>query len=411
MAAEPARAATYREVFAVSEFRALFAAHLLSIAGDQLARVALAVLVYVRTGSAGLTALTYALTFLPSLVAGPLLSGLADRHPRRAVMVAADVARAVLVAAMAIPGLPLFWVCVLLVVVQMLAAPFNAARAATLAVVLTGDRYVVGSAVSNITYQLAQLVGFAAGGVLVGGFGASQALLLDSATFVVSALFVGLGVRSRPVPAADSAMRRSWGADLADGVRLVGGNRRLRALVGLGCVSGCYIAAEALAVPYASLIGGGPVAAGLLLAANPAGAVVGMVVIRRLRPDLRLRLLGPLAVATCAPLIGFLARPGTVVAVGLLVLVGLATAYQVVANAAFVQAVPDGRRGQAFGLAATALLVAQGVGVLAAGVLAEATDPSTVIAAAGAVGVLTAAAAARAWMMAGGPPQADATTH
>src|SRR5215217_3022991 len=102
-----ARAASYREVFAVGEFRALFAAHLGSVVGDQFARVALVVLVFQRTGSAALTALTYALTFLPALIGGPLLSGLADRYPRRELMIAVDLGRAVVAGLMAIPALPL----------------------------------------------------------------------------------------------------------------------------------------------------------------------------------------------------------------------------------------------------------------------------------------------------------------
>src|SRR5439155_15806356 len=89
--------ATYREVFGVAEFRALWLAQALSYVGDQLAQVALAVLVYHRTGSALLTAVTYALTYLPPIVGGPVLSGLADVFPRRAVMVVCDVVRAVLV--------------------------------------------------------------------------------------------------------------------------------------------------------------------------------------------------------------------------------------------------------------------------------------------------------------------------
>ncbi|MFD1045420.1 MFS transporter, partial [Kibdelosporangium lantanae] len=72
---------TFRSVFANSEFRALWTAQVLSIAGDQLARVALTLLVFIRTNSSGWAALTYALTFIPDLVGGPLLSGLADRFP------------------------------------------------------------------------------------------------------------------------------------------------------------------------------------------------------------------------------------------------------------------------------------------------------------------------------------------
>ncbi|MDN5931448.1 MAG: MFS transporter, partial [Pseudonocardia sp.] len=102
------------EVFAVREYRAVWVADLLSVTGDQLARVALAVLVYGRTGSAAWAAATYALTFLPAIVGGVLLSGVADRYARRAVLVATDVGRAGLVGVMAVPGLPLPALCALL---------------------------------------------------------------------------------------------------------------------------------------------------------------------------------------------------------------------------------------------------------------------------------------------------------
>lgn len=409
MSAESGRAATYREVFAVREFRALFGAHVLSVAGDQFARVALAVLVFDRTGSAGLTALTYALTFLPSLVAGPLLSGLGDRRPRRQVMVASDVARAVLVAAMAIPGLPLVVLGTLLVLVEFLAAPFNAARAASLALILEGDRYIVGSAISNITYQLAQLGGFAAGGLLIAAFSPSGALLLDAATFAASAALVRLGLRPRPAPQVSGVAKRSWLTDIAAGSALVWRDRRLRALVALACVSGCYIAVEGLAVPYAYGIGGGSISAGLLMAANPAGAVLGMLLINRFAPALRRRLLGPLAIGACVPLLACAWQPGLALTLGLWALSGVASAFQIVANAEFVRMVPDERRAQAFGLAVTALLASQGLGVLLAGTAADSLPPGIVVAVAGAVGVLAASAAGSAWSRAQQFPAGRAT--
>ena len=73
------------------EFRALWLAEALSVFGDQVARVALALLVYARTDSAALTALTYALTFVPTILGGCLLSGLADCYPRRTVIVVTDL--------------------------------------------------------------------------------------------------------------------------------------------------------------------------------------------------------------------------------------------------------------------------------------------------------------------------------
>src|SRR5664279_2468878 len=172
----PAGPATFGAVCAVGEFRVLWLADVLSLLGDQLARVALAVLVFGRTGSALLTGLVYALSFLPALVGGPLLAGLADRLPRRRLMVSCDLARGLVVAVMAAPGAPL------------------------LPDVLPDDRYVLASAINNITDQGAQVLGFAVGGGLAAVLGSSMTLGIDAATFVASALLLQLGLAHRPAP-------------------------------------------------------------------------------------------------------------------------------------------------------------------------------------------------------------------
>ena len=174
----------------------MWTAYALSVGGDQLAAVALSVLVFNRTGSPAWAALTYALTFLPDLLGGPLLAGLADRFPRRTVMITADVARAVLVGLMAIPGQSLAVLVVLLFVVQLLSSPFNAARGAVVPALLRGDRYVAGMTIMRMTYQLGSVAGFAVGGAVLAGLGTSRALLIDALTFVASALLVAFGVQA-----------------------------------------------------------------------------------------------------------------------------------------------------------------------------------------------------------------------
>jgi len=67
-------------VFAVREFRALWSAQALSCAGDQFAQVAIAFMVYARTGSAFLTAAAYALTYLPPVIGGAALD-VFEREP------------------------------------------------------------------------------------------------------------------------------------------------------------------------------------------------------------------------------------------------------------------------------------------------------------------------------------------
>ena len=300
---------------------------------------------------------------------------------------------------MVLPGVSLPLLCVLLVAVELLGAPSNAARAALLPEVFPDDSYVVASAVGNITGQCAQVLGFVAGGSLAALLGPSRTLLVDAATFLASALLLAVGVRERPAPR--SAAGRSaeetlspLGSVLA-GTRLVFGNRRLRALVALAWLCGFYVVPEGLAAPYAASLGGQAETVGLLLAAQPAGAVLGALVLARLvSPDRRLRLMGPMAVLSCLPLLGCAANPGTEVTLVLWALSGVGTAYQLAANAAFVAAVPDAGRGQAFGLVQSGIVAVQGVAILAAGAAALTVAPSTVVAVAGGLG---AAAAAVVW--------------
>ncbi|HEY4453833.1 MAG TPA: MFS transporter [Pseudonocardiaceae bacterium] len=393
---QPAR---FRDVFAVGQFRVLWLAYAQSRIGDQLARVALSILVYDRTHSAAWTALTYAMTILPNLAGGALLGGLADRFDRRTVMVVADLIRAVLVALMVIPGEPIALLVVLLCLVQLPFAPFSSARNAIMPTILSGDRYMVGLAIMRTTDQLGLVGGIAVAATLVSALGTSTTLVIDAATFAASALLVAFGVRAHRPPSADAtdASPRTWWHRISAGFALVSRDPQLRVLVAIACINGFYVVPESIAVPYATQLHGGTAAVGWLLAAIPAGSIVGMLWLKKLRPDLRLRLMAPLAVVTCAVLIPSAWAPVLGVSVALWALSGLAAAHDMVVQGAFVQRVPDSSRGQAIGLASAAMQAAQGVGIVLAGLLAQALSPATVVGLAGAVGVVAAALAAWAW--------------
>ncbi|WP_328808563.1 MFS transporter [Nonomuraea montanisoli] len=393
--------ATYGEVLAIGEFRALWYGQGLSLLGDQLAQVALAVLVYDRTGSPLATAAVYALTYLPSIAGGPLLAGLADRFARRGVMLACDLVRAVLVAVMALPGMPFAVLCALVFLVVLLGAPFSAARAALLPEVLEGDRYVVGTALQNMTNQAVQMLGFAAGGAVIATLGPYRALALDAATFLGSALILVSGVRRRPSAAPEGDRPSMW-TMTREGARLVFGDKGLRTLVMFAWLCGFYVLPEGLAAPYAATLATdtlpAPVVTGLLMAAMPTGTVLGAFLFSRfVSPSRRLRLMGWMAVLSCLPLVVSALRPPLVVVLAAWVLSGVGGAYQLAANAAFVQRVPAERRGQAFGLAQSGLMAAQGAGILVGGLAAERLGPELVVALAGVMGVTCAAALAMLW--------------
>lgn len=380
------------------EFRLVWLAGLLSVAGDQLARVALAILVFERTQSAAWSAATYALSMLPALVSGALLSWLADRFPRRRLMVCCDAARAVLVAVMAVPAVPLWGLAVLLVLVQLAEAPFSAAQGAVLPEML-GARYEAGQAVQQVTTQLCLVLGFAAAAFVVVGVGAHAALAIDAATFAISAALIRAGLAPYPpaVGADGEPAVTSWWHRVVAGAAVVATDRRLGTLVWLGWLALFTVVPEGLAVPFAQQIGAAGGWIGVILAAEPAGAVVGALLLRRLPRQTRIRALGVLAIGTSAPLMAYWGQPQLGVALALLFISGLCSGYQVTAGATFVQLTPASVRGRALGFARTGMIAGQGIGVVLGGVLAQQVGASMAIAWAGTAGALVALAAAAVW--------------
>ena len=402
--AEASRRTTFAEVFGVAEFRALWLAQVLSVAGDQLARVALTLLVFQQTGSSLLAAITFAASVVPVFVGGFTLAGLADRWPRRRVMMACDLSSALLIGLMALPAAPIAARVSLLVLVTMISAPFISARAALYPDILDGDRYVLGTAVTLTTIQFAQVLGFALGGAVVAVVGARAALLADAATFVLSAGIVRLWVRARPAaraarspggsatgPERPAAGPGHQGAGLTAGLRLVFGSPGLLFPMLLGWLAAFYNIPEGVAATLAHSLGGGDVAVGLVLAAGAFGAAAGAVLFSRLaRPEQRLLWMGPLAVASCGVLGLFVFHPALPWALLVLTISGLCASYQLPANAAFVQAVPTEQRSQAFGIAQGGMSLGQGAAMILAGAAAEQLSPSLVTAVGAAIGAVAA---------------------
>src|SRR5690242_18163170 len=365
----PEARSSYREVFAIGEFRALWSAQVRSFAGDQFAQVAIAILVYGRTRSPFLTALAYALTYLPPIAGGPLLSGRADLFARRRVMINCDLFRVGTVGLMAIPSLPFAALCILLFCAVLTGVPFSSARAALMPDVLPGDTFVLGSAIGNITYPASQILGFVAGVAVVDPH---KTLGIDAVTFGLSALIVLTGVRSRPAPGRAGAARASLWSVSADGVRIVFGSRLLLTLLLFGWLAGFYIVPEGLAAPYARSLHGNALTLGLLMAAVPLGVVIGAFVISRIAaPSARMRMMGWLAVQSCAPLIGSAWSPPPWAVLVLWTPAGAGGAYQLAAAAAFVQALRPDTRARAFGVAQSGLYAVQGLGILAGGAMAQ----------------------------------------
>jgi MFS family permease len=377
----------YGAVFAVREFRPIFAAHVLSILGTVFAEVALAVLVFRQTGSALLTGLIFALTFLPYALSGVLLSGIADRYPARRVLVTCDLLSAACVTVMAVPGTPIAVIFVLRTALSMIAPLFTGTRAAGLADILEGDRYILGRSLVRIVSQTSQIVGFGLGGLVLVWLSPRGTLCVTVATFAASATLLRFGTRDRPARSTGGGalMRES----LAAAGRLLA-QPRIRALLLMWWVPPTFFAvAEGVAAPFAEAASAGTLGFGLFLAAMPAGTVASELLAGTLLgPAARERVTVPLAAASLLPMTAFATDPPLPVAIVLLLLTGLCAAYALGMDKWFVEEVPESLRGQAMSLMGAGIMTLQGIGMAAGGAIADWAPPYAVVCGGGVIGTV-----------------------
>ncbi|MFJ9568299.1 MFS transporter [Streptomyces bacillaris] len=381
--------AGYRAVLAVREFRAVFAAHLLSLLGVVVSELALTVLVYDLTGSPLLSALTFALGLLPYVIGGTLFAGVADRYPARRVLVVCDLVCAVCVAAMLLPATPVAGLLALRCLVAAVAPVFTGTRMAALTDILgEGDLYVLGRSLLRIVSQSAMLLGFGAGGVLLTVLSPRGAITVTVVTFLCSAALLRLGTRDRPARTASSGSGATLLKESLSGARLVLGNRRIRALLLLFWLPAMFVVApEALAAPYADAIGAPPAALGLLLCAMAVGHVgAELFVGAGLRPRTRSRIVLPVATVGLLPLVVYALRPGLPLALAVLALAGMGASYVIGLDQWFVDAVPPELRGRAMTLLTAGLMTIQGAGMALAGLAAEFFPVHHVVAGSGIIG-------------------------
>jgi hypothetical protein len=384
--------------FLITEFTALWAAQLLSSAGDQLVQIAVAAEVYRQTGSPLLAALAYAVSCAALLTGGPLLAEVAGLAARRSLMITLAAGRAGLAGLLASGGLPLAGNCALLVTALLLGGSFANARAAELPGILPAGRLAAGIAAASVSGRAGQALGFLAGGALLATAGPSAALGTAAGFLLTGAAVLAAGLRLRPVP-----HRRPPGRPLLLPVSRSEATATLRlpvarSLLVFAWLGGCAVVPAALAAPYTRELHAGPVAAGLLMAAVPAGALFGAAVFAvAVRPAARLQPLSWLAAASSGLLTVVVMRPP-------LWLVGLAWAaagggggYQAAAAMNVVRAVPAAHWARAADLAEYGTVATQALVLTAAGLGAPVVGPRAVIAVTGLAGLAIGTTLGRGW--------------
>lgn len=370
------RPATFGEVFADREFRAIFSASALSWCGDYLAKAAVTALVYRLSGSVALSAVSFAVSYLPGITAGPVLAALAERYPNRTVMITCDLIRACLISLVALPHMPVPAMLLLLFTTALLNPPFDASRSALTPRILTGDRYVVGLSAQRTANSLAQVTGYLAGGALA-PYHPRLALLIDAMTFLISACVVRFGLAYRSV-LGDRPQDRHLLRETGAAFRLVWTNPVLRAIAVVILGSALFfVVPEGLGAAWAATLSHTHAGQGLdqamIMMAGPTGAALGALVISRLiTPQRRHKLIRPLAVVVPGALVPALLIHSVTVLTCLVVVSGFAAGGLITStNHLFVSALPAPFRARAFGVMQFGLQATQALALVATGLLAD----------------------------------------
>jgi predicted MFS family arabinose efflux permease len=370
----------------LAEFRTLFCAQVVSVLGTVVAQVALTVLVYQRTESPVLSALTFTLTMLPYLLTGSVLTDIVGRLPPRRTLVICDVASAICAGVLAAQP-PLWALLGLIFLLGLLEPLFVSVRVTLLPRVLgAGPAFILGRSLFSMTWAGAQTVGYAVGGVLLGIVGTRGSLAIDAGSFLASAVLLRLGI------AAHTPMQSN-----ATGIGKM--KRTLRSLLGDSWIRSllvvqwilpaCAVAPKGLAAPYVQALGEPSHAAGYFLSALAGGLLISnLAVARLLTTRAQQRFMIPAALVQGLALITFLAGPGWPISLALMAAIGAANSWSLGRTTLLMRAVVPELHGPALVLDNSGLMLVQGLGFVSWGLLAEALSLRATLATAGAVSLL-----------------------
>jgi predicted MFS family arabinose efflux permease len=377
----------YSEALASSEFRALLSAQFVAVSGMSIAAVALTVLVYRRTHSPLLASMTFALSFVPYLFGGALLSGVVDRVRPRRLVSSCDACCALLVAAIASPGLPLPLLFALLFASGSLSSISSGGRAALTRATVSQRAYVPARSLLRIAAQLAQIGGNAGGGALLLVISPRGAVLVNAATYVFSSLTTRFGIRDHP-----NAGQRGDGQLLRSslrGARTILGHAELRRLLLFAWLAPTFtVVAEAVAAPYVSAHHGSSSLVGWWLIALPIGLICGDIAgVRLLSPGQQRRLVGPAAALGFVPYLVFVVNPAIGPAIALLALSGMGGVYALGLDARIRDTAPPHLFARTMTLNQSGMMALQGIGFALGGAIAQLIGPASAIAVAGGCGV------------------------
>jgi len=376
-------------------FRLFFTGQLLSLPGTWIQMVAQSWLIYRLTDSAALLGLAGFASQFPVFLVAPLGGAVADRFSRHRLLIATQLASAVLalgLAALTLSGQVAVWHVFTLASLLGVVNGFDLPARQAFTVQLVGREDLPNAiALNSSAFNAARLVGPAIAGVLVGAAGEGWCFLLNGvsyATVLGALLAMRLTATERPVHTG------SMLAHIVDGVRYVRGHLPIRSLLLLlGMISLAGMPYAVLMPVFADrILGGGPQGLGILMSCAGGGALVGALLLAARRSPRGLGGWVPWAAFGFGlGLVGFSFSRSFWLSGALLVPTGFAMMVQMASSNTLLQMmVPDALRGRVMSLYSMMFMGMAPIGSLLAGSLAEVIGAPATVAGGGALCMLAA---------------------
>ena len=360
------------------DFRRIWVATVISQLGDWSARLAIAVVVYDATGRPSLVGAAALIFIAPYLGLGQILTARAERYQRRNVMLAADLFRAACFAGLGVgfaAGMPIGLMLALLFVAAAV-DPVYEAQSSALIVEVAADEYDAAIRYSHISKQTAQMAGLGVGGVLVSLMAPEVVLLVDSATFLVSAAIIAGVAARRHTPELAIGVSET----LKGGVAFLRRDQTTRnAVIATMITVGAGVAVEGqVAVLGPELAGWNGVGIGALAMATPIGSIVAMTVVSTKGSDRAVYYRSLIVTLAAAALVATLVLFGNVGAVLLAAFFAVGFMFQasMAANILVGKRIPAEHRSTVFGLLQALILISNGLGAYVGGVAVEWFGPT-----------------------------------
>jgi MFS family permease len=272
---------TGRSLWRNANFLKLWTGESISLAGSQVTELALPLTAVLSLGAgASEIGLLGAARFAPFLLVTMPAGIVADRHRRRPILIWANLGRALLIGLIPVLAL-LGWLRIehlyaIAFATGVLTVFFDVTYWSYMPTLVERDQLIEGNSRMMATSSIATIGGPGLGGALVQVLTAPVALLVDAASFLVSAISLGLIRHREPLPDPSSAGTGIL-AELREGFAVVAQNPILRALAATGGTYNLFNAwIEVLFVLLAvRALGLSPALIGLVLSAGAAGALMG----------------------------------------------------------------------------------------------------------------------------------------